>query len=512
MAVRESIVGQYLRALREEPRMRAFAAASFVDDIGVAVSAWGMTLLQTNLFTSQRARASLILPSMVCFLAGTVVSGPLADWASRFSLARLARWRWRLVIWARLAETAMLGILMVELTAGTPTVARMLPYVMLTAFTKTAFRPTRIAFSVDLLSRESVQADATGGELKDERGLPLRYKTHLLTMTSIVGTLSAAATFAGLLLGGRILALAAGAYAPLFVVNGLMQLGFVAVIFFYCHPSRRAGEVRVRELWKDAGDDADGPGGPPYRYAHAEPSRLSPLAAVAQFGRSLWDGARFLAETQQRPLLILLAGAAIVEMVTESYDGKMIVKHVLSGSDDAVRYAEVAWSLVGMIGVALIPALARSVGSIGRIFLVTMLLDGAVIMGAGHIAGIGAPSAILPFTVILGMDHTLTLASGCLTDLATNSASSAAMRGRIAGTYTLIVILGDMFVEGAATAVSEQIGIPAMLVRVGLLQVIVVAGLAVWGGKRLWRFGLREEAPANGPFAQAATATTASVP
>jgi hypothetical protein len=485
-----SVVSQYVRALREEPRLRAFAAASFVDDVGLAVSAWAAELMMTNLFTSQRARASLQLPALVCFLLGTVVSGPLADWAARFSLARLARWRWRLVIWARLAEVAMGVFLLTRLAAGAPTIASILPFVMLGAFTKTAFRPTRIAFGVDLLSHESVQADASGSELRDERGEPLRYKTHLLTMTSLTGALAAAAAFGGLLVGGRILDLAAGRYAPLFFIQGLTQLGFVAVIFFFCHPTRPARAVRVLELFRD--DASDDP--VVSARSSGEPARLSPVGAVGEFGRSLRDGVRFLLQPQQRSLCILLMGAMLVEMVTESYDGKMIVKHVLGGTDDSVRYAEIAWAAVGMVGVALVPALTRAVGSIGRIFLVTMLVDGVVIMAAGQVAGAGAAASIVPFTVILCADHSLTLASGSLTDLATNSASSAAMRGRIAGTYALFVILGDMFVEWAATAVSEAVGIPGMLVRVGLLQVVVVLLLAAWGKRRLWQFGLREEA------------------
>jgi hypothetical protein len=170
----------------------------------------------------------------------------------------------------------------------------------------------------------------------------------------------------------------------------------------------------------------------------------------------------------------------------------MIVKHVLHGSDDTLRHAELGWSVVGLIGVALVPALARAVGSIGRIFLVTMLLDGAAIVLAGLVAGAESAAAVLPFTVVIAIDHSLTLASSSLTDLAQNSASSAGMRGRIAGTYAFVVIIGDMIVEAVATPVSESLGIPGMLVRVGVLQVVLVGAVAVWGGRRLFRFGLRD--------------------
>ena len=65
-----------VRAFREEPKLRAFALAHFVDDVGVAVAAWASMLLMTNLFTSQAERAKLMLPSLLAFLVGTIVSGP----------------------------------------------------------------------------------------------------------------------------------------------------------------------------------------------------------------------------------------------------------------------------------------------------------------------------------------------------------------------------------------------------------------------------------------------------
>ena len=45
-------------------------------------------------------------------------------------------------------------------------------------------------------------------------------------MTSVIGALQAVATFGGLLLGGRILALAAGRYTPLIAVQAGMHLAF----------------------------------------------------------------------------------------------------------------------------------------------------------------------------------------------------------------------------------------------------------------------------------------------
>ena len=58
-----------------------------------------------------------------------------------------------------------------------------------------------------------------------------------------------------------------------------------------------------------------------------------------------------------------------------------------------------------------------------------------------------------------------------VTDAARHVLERRAMRGRIAGTYAFFVIVGDMMVQAVATPVSESLGIPSMLLRVGLLQV-----------------------------------------
>jgi hypothetical protein len=475
-----TLFARYRDAFRDEPKLRAYALASFVDDVGIAVSAWAMMLLATNLFTSQRARASINLPALVCFLVGTIVSGPLADWVIRGSRERLARWRWRLVVWARLVDAVLLVALLIELALGPPTIARVLPFIMVTSFTKTAFRPTRIAFAADLLRTETLQVDAHGKPRFDERGQPLVYKKHLLALTSLIGTLAALATLIGLLLGGRIIALAAGRYWQLFLVDAVMRVGFAVLVFLFCHPGRK--RAHLRELIRDV--------------AQSKEEETAPVATTTRpsiakhFGTSLRDGFAFLRKNEQRPLLLLLIGAVLIELVTEAYDGRMIIKHVLHGTDDNLRHAELAWSTVGVVGMALVPALARVVGSIGRIFLITMLLDGFAIAAAGYVAS--ARGGILPFAIAIAIDHTLTLASSSLIELSQNSASSAAMRGRIAGIFTFVVIVGDMLVEAIATPVSEAIGIPAMLFRVGLLQVGLVIVIALIGRGRLWQFGLRE--------------------
>jgi hypothetical protein len=474
-------MGGYLRtivdAVRRERKLRAYLAGSVVDDLGVAVSAWGMQLLTTNLFTDQRQRASLMMPTLLCFLLGCLVAGPLADWGARLFPEGLPARRWRLVVWARLVETAALGLAMWGVS-GTPTVARLLPYFLISAFTKTALRPTRIAFEVDLLSEEAVQLDENGAQILDERGHPRMYKLHLLAFESLTSFLRSASVLGGLLLGGKILAAAGGNYRPLFAVDVATNLGFIAVVFLNCHPERDASSIRLRDL---LGGD-----GPVHRSLQAGHSLL--VESLREVGASFRDAARFLAGRDQRPLLWLLFGSLMVEVVNEFYDGKMFVKHVLHRSDDAVRYSDIAWTLTGTLAAILLPLLARRVGSLGKIFLATMLADGVVIVLAGRMAG---ASRLLPFVILLGGDKALTLGSGSLASLAQNSASSAAMRGRIAAAYALVVILADMGAEWAATDASEHLGLPGMLQWIGVVQVALMVLVALRGGRQLWRFGLR---------------------
>lgn len=442
----------YLAFLRGEPRARAYLGASLIDDLGIAVSAWASALMMTNLAVTQRARASMMLPALGCFLVGSLVAGPLADWATR----DLARYRWKVVLFGRAVETVVLGYLVIQLAGGHPTIGRVLPYVMVSAFMKTALRATRIAFSVDLLQAE------TDTELLDETGAPLRRKTHLLPLLSLVGFFSTLALLGGLIAGGEIMKWVHGRAHWLFGFDVLTNLGFVAVVAVACRPPR--------DLTR----------------------RAAPLGGKAflKFWRSQVEGIRFLAAPAQRPLLALLAGAWIVEVITESFDGRMVIKHVLHGSDDAVRHAEIGWALVAAIGAALLPLLAKRTANIGKIFLLTMLLDGVVLMCAGR------ASAVLPFAAAIALDRSLTLTSGTLTEVAQNSISTAAMRGRIAGTYAVFVIVGDIGSEMLATAAETRWGIPGLIVRAGFLQIALVSMIAIAGGRRLWNFGLRAD-PSN---------------
>jgi hypothetical protein len=474
-APRRGLWSEYRVFTREEPRARGYLAATLIDDIGVAVCGWANALLMTNLFVTQRARATLMLPTLLCFLVGALISGPLADWAARSATLTLARWRWMVVLWGRGIETALLAGLALQLAFEPPTITSVLPYAMVSAFMKTALRSTRIAFSVDLLERSEPARSLNGSCLDDERGQPLRYKIHLGTFTAASTLLSTLASLVGLIIGGQVLTMVGGRLWLPFAGDVLSNLVFCFLLWRRCAPAPGLAA----------------PGRAPHR------AQVS-ASILGRFWRSHAEGLRFLAAPAQRPLLALLVGAWLVEIVNEAYDGKMITKHVLLGTDDAVRYAELGWTLVALVGSALLPVVLRRMASVGRIFLVTMSLDALCIAGAGVVAAERAPRAILPFVAVLSLDHSLTLASTALTDVAQNSVSSAALRGRIAGTYALIVIAGAMAAEALAVTAEERWGLPGLLLRAGVFQAAVVALLCAWGGRRLWRYGLRPSRVADG--------------
>jgi hypothetical protein len=460
------LLASYAGFWRDERRARAFLAASLIDDLGIAVSAWASTLMMVNLAVTQRARAAIMLPTLACFLLGALVSGPLADWAARSPPAVLARWRWKVVLAGRGVETVVLAYLVTQLALGPPTIGRVLPFVMVSAFMKTALRATRIAFSVDLLRGTSPACDEKGVALRDERGAPLEYKTHLVTFTSLLSLVSTLAFLSGLLAGGRVLARVGDRSFLLFAFDVLTNVGFIALIYRFCKPAATQAGAAVL-----------------------------PAARAEGFWHSFAEGFRFLARPAQRPLLALLAGSWLVEVVTEAYDGKMVIKHVLHAGDDGVRYAEIVWTVVAAAGAALLPLIVRKVGSLGKIFLVTMLLDGIVIAASGRFAAAGAAAALVPFAAAICVDRSLTLTATTLSDVAQNSVSSAAMRGRIAGSYALVTIAGDMLSQLLATMAEERWGIPGLIVRAGVLQVVLVIIIATAGGRRLWSFGLRVQAP-----------------
>ncbi len=462
------LIRDYATFLRLEPQARAYLAGGLIDDIGIAVSGWAMTLMMTNLNVTQAARATLMIPSLFCFLLGTLVSGPLADWFARKGALEIARWRWKVVLGGRAIETALLAIGVVVVASAPPTIARILPYFMVAAFMKTGLRATRMAFSVDILQEEVVRRGPNGEELLDEQGAPLRMKSYLVQFLSISSLVSTVAVLIGLVVGGQVMKLVDNRTWILFALDVLTNIGFLVIVYMWCRP------MKARSPAPEVQTD-------------------KPIGRFRFFWRSLADGFRFLARPEQRPLVALLAGAWLVEVITEAYDGKMVIKHILSGGDDNVRYAEIVWTLVGVVGALFLPLIAQRVAVIGRIFVVTMFLDGAMIALAGHVAGAKMPSAILPFTAVIAIDQSLTLISGTLTNLAQNSVSSAAMRGRIAGSYAIVVILGDMLSEGLASVAETLYGIPGLVLRAGLLQIGLVGMIVLFGGRALWNFGLQAE-------------------
>jgi hypothetical protein len=144
-----------------------------------------------------------------------------------------------------------------------------------------------------------------------------------------------------------------------------------------------------------------------------------------------------------------------------------------------------------MVPALALPALVRAVGSLGRVFLVLMFVDGLVIAQAGRITVLPVAGSIGAFALTLGLDHALTIGATKLVDIAANSASSAGMRGRIAAAYAFFVLIGDLAMELLATGWSEAVGLGRMLLQVGILQVVLVLFIAAIGGRALWRFGLR---------------------
>ncbi|HEX3771908.1 MAG TPA: hypothetical protein VHV30_13620 [Polyangiaceae bacterium] len=456
----------YVRALREEPLLRGYLLASFVDDVGVAVSVWASQWMLTEVFVDQRTRASFMMPMLACFLAGGLVAGPLADWSGPARRGSLARWRWNVLLSGRAGETAALALVTVLLArAPRPTVGLVLPYFLVSAATKTGLRPSRSAFEVDLLRRERTQVNAAGDIVRDDAGNPLPTKVHLLALTSLTSVFAVVATLLGLVLGGWLLAAAKGHLWKLFAADVVTSVLYLALL-------RR---LRVSPAARERGEGA----------------RARGVSVVSRAVGDLREAGRFLLATEQRPLLWMLFGGWLVEVITEFYDGKMIVRHVLGGSEEHVRVSQIAWSLAALIAVGVLPVVVKSLGHIGRIFLVTMMLDGVALAAAGGIAIAGAPAAIVPFAVVLGVDRALTETSGAMMALAQNSASRPELRGRIVAAYGLVVLVSDVVAEGVSTEATEHFGIPRTLAGLGVTQLGLVLLVALLGGRRLWDYGIR---------------------
>jgi hypothetical protein len=473
---RSSFASTYVTALREEPMLRAYLLVSFVDDVGVAISVWASQWMLTEVFVDQRARASFMMPMLLCFLVGSIVAGPLADWTGPARRQSLDRWRWKVLLTGRAGETAALALVTVLLAhAQSPTVGLVLPYFLVSAVMKTGLRPSRIAFEVDLLRQARPQVDLEGEAVRDDTGRPLLYKVHLLALTSLTSVLAVLATLVGLVLGGWLMATAQGHLWKLFAADVFTSVLYLFVLGRACKPPERTP--------RDEG-------------AREPPA---PISILTRFFGDLREAFRFLRAPEQRPLLWILFGGWLVEVITEFYDGKMIVRHMLFGSEEQVRYAQIAWSLVALAAVGMLPLVVKNLGHIGRIFLATMLLDGVALAAAGWIAIGGSAAAIVPFAAVLSVDRGLTETSGAMMALAQNSASRPELRGRIAAAYGFVVLLSDVVAEGVSTEVTESFGIPRTIVGLGVAQLVLVALLLVLGGRRLWNYGVHTVRPGASP-------------
>lgn len=472
-----STFGAYAALLREEPKIRAYVLATLADALGIAASIWAAQLVMARVFVDQGTRASLVIPTLVSSLAGTLLAGPLADWhASRGDMRALARWRWRIVITARIVETLALLTLLPALATGTPTVQGLLPYFVVSSFLKMLLGSTRVALEVDLLQVEEEQVDAAGRPIADERGLPLTYKPHLLTLSSMLSGVSGLAALGGLVLGNRILGLAGGRYWPLFAFDIFTNVIFITVLYFACHPDDRRGHVRDLIV-----------------------NSIAPVAQrrwSTKLVDSFVEVFRFLRDDKQRVLLWVMTAAWLIELFGEFYDDKMIVKQLLGGTDEELWRSEVVWSASGLLPALVLPALSRRVAKLGKLLVVTLIIDGVIIAIAGQFAT--AAVMLIPFTVALALDRGLTVSSKTLIALIQNSASSAAMRGRLAATFGIVVLLSNILVQSVATVIAKRVGIPTMMTLVGIAMVLFVASVAFFGGPRLWRFGLRSHGASDG--------------
>jgi hypothetical protein len=442
------IVRRLQTALVSEPRARRFLVANSIDDVGVAVSVWAMAMMMTDLMHDQRERAKLVVPVLLVMVVGTLAAGPLADFARRWSAALLPRWRRNVLLVARGVETIALASVVAVIASGPVTIARILPYALVSGFLKTALRPTRIALAVDLLDHEETE------EGVDERGRPRRRKTFLPTFAALTSQLSSGAVLLGLLAGGKMMALAHGRVWTLLAFDVLTNVAFLAILATVPVPASASTTASVT------------------------PERRA---------RRRFELVRFLASRSQRPLVALLLGAWMIEFVNELYDGKMIVRHMLGGSADAVRWSEISWNLAAVAALAALPAILARV-RLGVAFTAAMVADGVVIIVAGAFASRGSLSggeAIAPFALAIAADRALTAVAATLVDVAQASATSTQMRGRLAGAWQLWVIVTCIFAEGAATAAADSWGIGVMMRVAGLAQIAAIAGLAVFAMRQV---------------------------
>ena len=199
----------------------------------------------------------------------------------------------------------------------------------------------------------------------------------------------------------------------------------------------------------------------------------------------------------------MFLGGVVLDATAQTFDDKMLMLQIIKVPDDVLRHSELFWSLLAIAFPAALPVLRKRIKSLGKLFIATMCLDGLIIAVAGHFATFGPPhlaphlpaferaAVVLPLVLVLGVDRGLNVTTKSLIALAQNSASSPAMRGRLASAYLLAITGTNILVHLVATKVSEEIGIPRMILFAGLLQVTVVLTLGFAAKRTLWRFGLK---------------------
>jgi ENTS family enterobactin (siderophore) exporter len=415
---------KFFATLAREPAARAYLGGCLVDDLGIAVSLWATQLLQTDLMTDQHARAALALPTLVAMLLGTLAAGWLADGRGKAvrASAELVRRRFRVLALGRVIETVVLASLVVLIATGPVTIARILPFTIVAGFMKTALRPARLAFAADVLEDEA----------------------HFPSLSTWIAQARTVSVVAGLLVGGVLMRAVAGRAWILFAFDVLTNLAFLIGLGL-------AARRRALTL---------GPSAATSVAAHV------PVSGVGPF--------RFLLRA---PVLVaVIAGSWLLEMVAELYDGRMIVRHVLDGSADAVRWMELATNLTSLVLVALVPFFLRRVRA-ERFFAAAMLIDGVVMFVGGRLAG---THLLVPFVAVLAVDSGLTSVASVAGDVVTVRDTPAHLRGRVQGIYQLVVLVSAMVAEGVATVAADAHGIPWLVSAAGIVQVGVALGLGAF--------------------------------
>lgn len=453
------LLNNYLLLFRQEPKGRAYLLASFIDDLGIAASLWASQLIMTRLYTDQGVRASIMTPMLACLLIGTLLGAPLADSYVRFPW-RVAMQRWRISLVIRILETVALTYLTISIAAGTPTVASILPYVLVSSILKALIRPTRQAFEVDLLKVRKFSASIEGHDIPDSRQKPLIvHLPSFLSFKELSGTL---AGLGGLAAGGLLVAIVSGKLWTLFAVDVATNMIFIAILFRYCEPAISAeGDKNSQPGSAFSGSQAPQPAN----------GRAKPLSLIR-------ETRNFLFAEENRSLLYASVCGWLVAFFSEAYDGKMIVKHLMHGSDNAVRVSELLWQSIGAVSLLMLPALSRRVSFSTSMLVIFAAVDGLVFLTAGSVATQQLSDRIPVFAGLLAIDGFFVVACGWMVILIQARYAPAHLRGRIMGIYIFAVLLGNLVMQQIATFVSGAITIPRMMSVFGAVQLIIA--ICIW--------------------------------